>query len=617
MSRRGVVGLLGLLALFGGLAAVPAVMFMTVVGGSTEEGVGGCPPAGSGTMTGASEHKSLDVQQLAHAATVVTEGQRLGVPRRAVLIALAVAHQESRFRNYANDGLGGDLYPSQHGIAASLSLPHDAVGTDHGSLGIFQQQWPWWGGMHDLMDPAAASRKFYGALLKVPGWEDMSLIEAGQAVQRSAFPDAYADDEPLAQTLLDELAGSMTWSSATTTSGAGTCDLTVAFSGRVVFPLPPDSGYVDQQSWGQTGAHWARGHTGTDFSVACGTPVLSATDGAVAIRTDQAWSGRWLVQVTTGPGQLATWYAHMQAVHVREGDQVQAGQVLGEVGSEGESTGCHLHFEVHPKGGSMYEDDVDPTKWLADNVGSSQPGITQVTQTAVEPTSLLTGNVPFTLSAERARKQIHWLLSEGPGILVLQEVTKRNVAAIVRQAPGNWGTWQPAGAQGGSAIVWNADQFRAVQTGVELGFRGAEYDRWMPWVVLKSSQGTVPIIALHMPTNSSKNVTMRGYYQTMTQSYQRLIATFHEAGLPPVVGGDWNHPLDRPRESWSPVPMLKAVGMTTNWRVDTPCSGTRGHGGRIDGFAFHPDSVQVLDQGCLERRRSDHRPVWIVVAPTS
>ena len=60
-------------------------------------------------------------------------------------------------------------------------------------------------------------------------------------------------------------------------------------------------------------------HTGTDLSAACGTPVLAATAGTVVIRTDQAWAGRWLVQVSTGVGQLTTWYAHMRALTVSDG----------------------------------------------------------------------------------------------------------------------------------------------------------------------------------------------------------------------------------------------------------------------------------------------------------
>ena len=61
------------------------------------------------------------------------------------MIALATASQESGFTNYANDGRGSDLAFDQLGIERSLLLPHEAVGTDHGSVGVFQQQWPWWG----------------------------------------------------------------------------------------------------------------------------------------------------------------------------------------------------------------------------------------------------------------------------------------------------------------------------------------------------------------------------------------------------------------------------------------------------------------------------------------
>ena len=105
-------------------------------------------------------------------------------------------------------------------------------------------------------------------------------------------------------------------------------------------------------------------HTGTDLAVACGTPVLAATGGTVVIRTDQPWAGPHLVQVSTGTGQLTTWYAHMRAVTVPAGTQVRAGQQIGEVGALGNATGCHLHFEVHPFGGSIYEDDTDPVAWL-------------------------------------------------------------------------------------------------------------------------------------------------------------------------------------------------------------------------------------------------------------
>ena len=212
----------------------------------------------------------------------------------------------------------GELAADQRGIEASLDLPHEAVGRDHGSLGIFQQQWPWWGSMTELMDPVTSADLFYDALERVPRWQSLPVTVAAQAVQKSAYPSAYADDEPLARRLLLEL-------------GAGAAGVSVdcglATGGGVVqFPLPPDSGYVDRRNFGATGASWRSRHTGTDFSVACGTPVFAAHSGTVHVRTDQSWSGRWLVQVEVAPGRLTTWYAHMQAITVAAGDWVRAGR---------------------------------------------------------------------------------------------------------------------------------------------------------------------------------------------------------------------------------------------------------------------------------------------------
>jgi murein DD-endopeptidase MepM/ murein hydrolase activator NlpD len=134
--------------------------------------------------------------------------------------------------------------------------------------------------------------------------------------------------------------------------------------GSVSFPLPPNSGFYDNHNWGEHSAHWASFHTGDDYSVACGTPVLAATAGTIEILTDQEWAGRWLVIVSTGQGKLSTWYAHMEALAVNAGQRVKPGQVIGAVGEGGNATGCHLHFELHPDGGSIYQDTTDPDPWL-------------------------------------------------------------------------------------------------------------------------------------------------------------------------------------------------------------------------------------------------------------
>ena len=137
----------------------------------------------------------LDESQMEHAATIVRVGQKMGLPPRAYVVALATALQESYLRNLANPA-----YPE------SYHYPHDGSGYDHDSVGLFQQRPSMgWGTVAQIMDPEYAARAFYEQLRRVPGWEDMPITVAAQTVQVSAFPDHYAKHEPLARKLVDAL----------------------------------------------------------------------------------------------------------------------------------------------------------------------------------------------------------------------------------------------------------------------------------------------------------------------------------------------------------------------------------------------------------------------------
>ena len=113
---------------------------------------------------------------------VIAAGIQMRIPEKGIIVALATAMQESGMRNLANPN-----------VPESLRIPNEGTGHDHQSVGIMQQQ-PWWGTIRDLMTPRIAALKFYEALLKVGGWQQMAPTVAAQSVQRSAFPDAYADD---------------------------------------------------------------------------------------------------------------------------------------------------------------------------------------------------------------------------------------------------------------------------------------------------------------------------------------------------------------------------------------------------------------------------------------
>ncbi|WP_435847831.1 M23 family metallopeptidase [Streptomyces fradiae] len=108
--------------------------------------------------------------------------------------------------------------------------------------------------------------------------------------------------------------------------------------------------------YGQSGVNWMSLHTGIDFPVQYGTPVMAATDGTV--RTQ--WNGAYgnMVIVTAKDG-TETWYCHLSSAKIRSGS-VKAGDVIAYSGNSGNSTGPHLHFEVRPGGGAA----IDPEAWL-------------------------------------------------------------------------------------------------------------------------------------------------------------------------------------------------------------------------------------------------------------
>ncbi|HEY9368129.1 M23 family metallopeptidase [Streptomyces sp.] len=108
--------------------------------------------------------------------------------------------------------------------------------------------------------------------------------------------------------------------------------------------------------YGQSGVNWMSLHTGIDFPVQYGTPVMAATDGTVRTQWNSAYGNMAIVTAKDG---TETWYCHLSSTKIRSG-KVQAGDVIAYSGNSGNSTGPHLHFEVRPGGGAA----IDPLPWL-------------------------------------------------------------------------------------------------------------------------------------------------------------------------------------------------------------------------------------------------------------
>jgi len=124
---------------------------------------------------------------------VLKSADETGMGKRAATIAIMTVLVESKARMYANTG-----------VPESLNYPHDAVGSDHDSVGLFQQRPSMgWGTVKELMEIDYSTKKFLSTLKALKGWENMPLGNAAQRVQRSAFPDRYATWESAATAIVN------------------------------------------------------------------------------------------------------------------------------------------------------------------------------------------------------------------------------------------------------------------------------------------------------------------------------------------------------------------------------------------------------------------------------
>lgn len=148
---------------------------------------------------------------------------------------------------------------------------------------------------------------------------------------------------------------------------AGREDFAVTWTPPVVYPLGPGAEQTDGFGFRSAPcAGCSTDHQGVDWTPGEGTPVASIADGVVtAVGYDGTFGMRVEIEHVVDGAVVRTLSAHLQdgSVPVSVGQTVAVGQVIGAVGNTGQSTGAHLHFEVHLGGVP-----VDPVAWLAANV---------------------------------------------------------------------------------------------------------------------------------------------------------------------------------------------------------------------------------------------------------
>jgi murein DD-endopeptidase MepM/ murein hydrolase activator NlpD len=337
--RRALALLLAPVVVAGGL--ITAVLLLGETDGDVQAAA--CVGApGSLTVTGVpvGTVAGYTQEQLANAATIVRAGQALGVDARGQVIGVMTAMGES------------SLVAVDHG---------DVAGPD--SRGLFQQRANGaWGSYADRMDPARSATSFFRALLQVPGWETLPPTIAAHRTQHNADPYHYARWWDAALEITAALAGGTVAGLAPGTGSLACTGTTPYGSVAGGWTIPADgrlsSGFGRRSN--PTGGG-DQHHAGLDFAAACDTPIVAAGAGIV-VRSGVASGYGNLVVVDHGGG-LVTRYAHMETedLTVVVGQPIAAGQQIARVGSTGDSTGCHLHFEVLVNGVA-----TDPLPFLAE-----------------------------------------------------------------------------------------------------------------------------------------------------------------------------------------------------------------------------------------------------------
>ena len=107
------------------------------------------------------------------------------------------------------------------------------------------------------------------------------------------------------------------------------------------------------------GMRWGSMHNGVDIANTPGTPIRAVAAGTVIDSGPAQGFGNW-IRIRHEDGSISV-YGHMQSLYVAVGEVVQPGQLIAGMGSEGFSTGSHLHFEIWSDGATP----SDPASWLA------------------------------------------------------------------------------------------------------------------------------------------------------------------------------------------------------------------------------------------------------------
>ncbi|MCR6030692.1 peptidoglycan DD-metalloendopeptidase family protein [Gordonia jinghuaiqii] len=350
-------------------------------------------------------------------------------------------------------------------------------------------------------------------------------------------------------------------------------------------------------------------HDGVDYGGPCSTPFRAASAGVVVkAGPDPVYGHQIIVDHGQASGSedrsssIETRYGHMYArgLSVRVGDRVRTGQVIGSVGSDGWSTGCHLHFTVEVGGRT-----VDPLTFLADPPGA-----------ALGDVVLAHANLKVALSPRAFRTDLAAITAAAPDFVTLNEVANRTDSALAVpgysffRAPAT----APANQTRSTAVLWRTARWTEVDAGrlrlVDHGPQRWDAGRSATWVVLQSAAGNrAAVVSVHHMINPARfgpqRVVRRQLYAEGMRRLQVLVEALSTHG-PVLLAGDFNSQFAA-NDPWGPRVMLGAIGMRSTMEELGEVSTTDG-GGAIDYVFFQPSALRAATQQ-TRPLNSDHDAV--------
>lgn len=181
---------------------------------------------------------------------------------------------------------------------------------------------------------------------------DPKAVAAALAIRSEETVERSTQRKQLGKSVLDAEARKLQADEASLDALAS--DRLVRFADAPIVWTIPVQGYVLTSLYGP---RWGGTHTGLDMAVASGTPIYAMASGEIiSAKYESGFGNKTVIRHEDG---TETWYCHQSAFELASGT-VKGGDLIGYVGSTGNSTGPHLHLEVHPMGG----DPINPLNWM-------------------------------------------------------------------------------------------------------------------------------------------------------------------------------------------------------------------------------------------------------------